>query len=303
MKALRFNEGKTKWSLVDFNSLKPMVDVLVFGANKYTKNFDLNFETLENICQQKSRANYVIKLKKLSQEECVNLAMIEFPEVKRNVSLVEKLEELKQKIYVIPAMKQQELKILQKLQIKSENIKNNTDKILILKKENENELLKDLKYQDTQKNNQDMNSYEDYPNMESVRIFTKQNVKEVAKYVEVKKGCTLIIVIEQDSIEEFFVVNATKELDCYKTVLTILEKLSCISKVEVNDTFVTITGKDNWKGGLDKSEILESIQRHLTALFDDEKDDPESKISHIGHIMCNCMFYSYHYVINKPTNK
>ena len=36
--ALRFNEGKRQWSLVDFKSLEPMVEVLEFGANKYAPN-------------------------------------------------------------------------------------------------------------------------------------------------------------------------------------------------------------------------------------------------------------------------
>ena len=37
-KALRFNDGKLQWSLVDFESLEPMVKVLEFGAKKYAPN-------------------------------------------------------------------------------------------------------------------------------------------------------------------------------------------------------------------------------------------------------------------------
>ena len=33
--AKRYNEGKPRWSLVDFRSLEPMVRVLEFGADKY----------------------------------------------------------------------------------------------------------------------------------------------------------------------------------------------------------------------------------------------------------------------------
>ena len=51
---------------------------------------------------------------------------------------------------------------------------------------------------------------------------------------------------------------------------------------------------ENWKVGLDEKEILESLSRHLFALMDGEKLDKESGLSHIGHIMCNAMFYSYH---------
>lgn len=32
---IRENEGKTRWSLVDFEALKPMVDTLEYGAEKY----------------------------------------------------------------------------------------------------------------------------------------------------------------------------------------------------------------------------------------------------------------------------
>lgn len=52
--------------------------------------------------------------------------------------------------------------------------------------------------------------------------------------------------------------------------------------------------RDNWKKGLDLNEILDSMQRHLSSLIDGQEFDEESKLHHIGHIMCNCMFYSYH---------
>lgn len=49
----------------------------------------------------------------------------------------------------------------------------------------------------------------------------------------------------------------------------------------------------NWQRGLDKMEILESLQRHVAKLFDGEDIDAESGLHHIGHIMCNAMFYSF----------
>lgn len=39
-KGLRYNEGKRKWSLVDFKALEPMVEVLEYGAHKYTVRDD-----------------------------------------------------------------------------------------------------------------------------------------------------------------------------------------------------------------------------------------------------------------------
>ena len=51
---------------------------------------------------------------------------------------------------------------------------------------------------------------------------------------------------------------------------------------------------DNWKNGMNRKKILESLQRHVSALFDGETVDPESGLNHIGHVMCNAMFYSYY---------
>jgi hypothetical protein len=51
---------------------------------------------------------------------------------------------------------------------------------------------------------------------------------------------------------------------------------------------------DNWKQGLHRGEVLESAQRHLIKLFEEEEEDPESKLLHAGHIMCNMMFYIYY---------
>ncbi len=56
---------------------------------------------------------------------------------------------------------------------------------------------------------------------------------------------------------------------------------------------------DNWKHGLDRKEILDSMMRHLGALIDGQEVDPESGEHHIGHIMCNCMFYSYFNITDK----
>ena len=50
----------------------------------------------------------------------------------------------------------------------------------------------------------------------------------------------------------------------------------------------------NWQKSMPLDKILESMQRHLAALFDGEEVDSESGISHMGHIQANAMFYNYH---------
>ncbi len=54
---------------------------------------------------------------------------------------------------------------------------------------------------------------------------------------------------------------------------------------------------DNWKKGMNRVKLLESIQRHVNALFNGEENDSDSKLHHIGHIMCNTMFYAF-YTLN-----
>jgi hypothetical protein len=46
---------------------------------------------------------------------------------------------------------------------------------------------------------------------------------------------------------------------------------------------------------MDLKEIEESAMRHLTAIIDGEDFDPETGELHIGHLMCNCLFWSYQY--------
>lgn len=56
----------------------------------------------------------------------------------------------------------------------------------------------------------------------------------------------------------------------------------------------------NWKKGLKWTEIQESMQRHMTAFFEEGQDtDKESKLYHVGHILCNAMFLSYMFLFRK----
>lgn len=57
----------------------------------------------------------------------------------------------------------------------------------------------------------------------------------------------------------------------------------------------------NWTKPMCKREILESMQRHLSSLFDGEEFDSESGLPHMGHIQANAMFYNYH--SKKESNK
>lgn len=55
----------------------------------------------------------------------------------------------------------------------------------------------------------------------------------------------------------------------------------------------------NWQKGLSYTEVCESLLRHVHAFLEGEDNDPESKIEHVGHILCNAMFLSYMFLFKK----
>jgi hypothetical protein len=55
----------------------------------------------------------------------------------------------------------------------------------------------------------------------------------------------------------------------------------------------------NWAKGMPVTEVSESLLRHMFAYLDGENLDSESKIEHLGHVMCNCMFL-IHIMREKP---
>lgn len=53
--------------------------------------------------------------------------------------------------------------------------------------------------------------------------------------------------------------------------------------------------RENWKNRMDLNKILDSAQRHLASMIDGETHDKESGELHAGHMLCNMMFWIYHY--------
>jgi hypothetical protein len=54
------------------------------------------------------------------------------------------------------------------------------------------------------------------------------------------------------------------------------------------------SGAHNWKLGMSKETIMNSLIRHIVAL-QNEDSDSESKCNHMGHVMCNAMFYLFYH--------
>lgn len=57
-RGLRYNNGKLKWSLVDYNALEPLVEVLEFGSKKYNPHNWKKGLLVTNICDSMLRHIY-----------------------------------------------------------------------------------------------------------------------------------------------------------------------------------------------------------------------------------------------------
>ena len=80
----------------------------------------------------------------------------------------------------------------------------------------------------------------------------------------------------------------------WKTRWSLVHFPSLEPLVEVLEFGAMKYAEDNWKKPMDKKQILNSMQRHIIRLMEDEELDSESNLKHIGHIMANCMMYSWH---------
>ena len=49
-------------------------------------------------------------------------------------------------------------------------------------------------------------------------------------------------------------------------------------------------GRDNWRGGMAWSRLLDAALRHITAFVDGEDLDPETGLSHLAHARCCLAF-------------
>ena len=75
-----------------------------------------------------------------------------------------------------------------------------------------------------------------------------------------------------------------------KPKLSLIDLKSLEPMAEVLEFGAKKYARDNWKKGFSISTILDSMLRHIAAIQDGEMIDPESGLSHIGHIQCNALF-------------
>lgn len=68
-KSLRYNTGKPQWTLVDFESLEPLVRVMEFGANKYARENWKKGLVLDQILESLARHLFALMKKEVVDPE------------------------------------------------------------------------------------------------------------------------------------------------------------------------------------------------------------------------------------------
>lgn len=304
-KAIRHNQGKPRWSLVDHQSLEPLVRVLEFGEQKYPNKTLISQEYLLSLFQlwkKENNVQIVIEKLELSQKDFVIPATQELIHQLKDVKSAVKKEELNLKIDAPLVQNLTELKIMKNLKQEFNFIKENILEEKKIKKKRDKEVEEDNLILNIKKKGEDIVLLQEFKNTEFQKIFITKKLKKVVKFVKDLKDYTLIMTMIQGNTEVFYVVNATTELDCLTIMFNFFKKLQIISQnLIIKDNFV-ITPGSNWKKGLDKTEILESLYRHLIKLMAGQELDDETKLHHIGHIMSNAMFYSYFDRLEKEKN-
>lgn len=286
----RNNTGKPQLSFISLDCLVPCAKVLEFGASKYTK-YTQNINDLGTICQKLSNALIAVTLKRLKLETDAVHVMIAIDAQQPGVDLVKELDESMLRAAASPVTKGLGLVIVPKSKPESENTRGSIAFEPILEKKSENEIESGIPIQPTKKPPNAQHFSADWRNTESLRNSISQEFPLDVKSVGVKKDYILTITIAQETIEEFYVENVTKDWDFLMIVLTILEGLPNTSFLEHSTKGIKIQdGRNNWKKGMPVTKILDSLLRHIGDLQNGKVLDDESKLAIIGHIQCNAMF-------------
>lgn len=107
--------------------------------------------------------------------------------------------------------------------------------------------------------------------------------------------CSVPRMIRKDSKEAGYDVEATETGTRYNSGKSQLSYMldadvAMIGMCDVFEFGAQKYDRNNWKKGLDTSEIMDSLLRHLTSYASGEVLDPESGLPHIDHITCNAVF-------------
>lgn len=254
--ALRYNEWKPQWSLVDFGSLEPMVRGLEYWAKKYTYLFPFTIDFLWKLAQ-------TIQIEKYIVEDSAEAVMINSWK-KLTLNIVSDKQ-------LILNLGLNEIQNITKLELES--------------------LLMSKKTQNDWKSGNDII----WGGIDLLWMNVMQWLVSDVKFVVPSKDFILTIVTKPDECVDVYVENVTNDYDSLMIISRDLQMLWYIWKeILIKDTWLQVSWRNNWQKWFPREKLLESMMRHMIALMDWEEIDPESGVPHVWLIQCNAMFYAYH---------
>lgn len=128
------------------------------------------------------------------------------------------------------------------------------------------------------------------------RLIVKDDTSPLQEYNLLEIGGAYLYATIQNLEIAHFKVKQNKALryNEWKIRWSLVDWKSMEPMVQVLEFGAKKYEEENWKKPMDKTQILNSAIRHLIAMMNGEENDPESGLPHVGHLMCNSMFYSFH---------
>ena len=292
----KFDSGKSRFSLLPKGAVNKIIDVLEFGAKKYTVIDFYDRITIGKIIENRiwlsmpsvSSAGIT---KEFSPRVVVQNA-IERSSIKYLHALAVKKRSLSQQkmedVVLVTSLKELP-NALWNLKL-NKNISELTENHQILKKGSERESESDAVILNTEKSKVNAQESETLRGTDSLCRNMSVFVSEDVQYAEVKNVHTLTTTIVQGNSETCFVVSAIKLSDCYKSLLILLEHYYSTS-ININEIGTVVQGANNWQE-VDNAEerYYNAAMRHIDLWWNGEKRDPETGIHHLAHAATNLFF-------------
>ena len=117
----------------------------------------------------------------------------------------------------------------------------------------------------------------------------------IAHYDIANVASDLVDFAAESFIALSYMSHMDEEADFVKALDSCID--SCIAKFGIDD-FLTLTakamesglavyGRNNWKGEIERSRLLDAGMRHLLAVLLDKFDNPDTGLSHFSHLFAN----------------
>jgi len=305
----KHDKNKPRWSLLPWKEISDIVEVLTAGANKYEQVIDYDSNCmLSSLEEELELCNNVlnvsnIKLSKTNHGSYVRHATTGLCDQrsKKSASTATEGNRYSAGTCAETAMISGSRKPTQATEIiNDETTRNGTKKTVTGRSktiESEEEKIQCAKPETDIQNS--LESLKREGSQRKQETFYWQSKKIDAQYAkEALKSAPYILImsIQQNWLEDIYVVGATTDLECLATLLKVLKEQYDIYRtlqhisIQNGKIVIKYTGDNNWMYVKPRSRYIDALFRHLTAWLDGEKDDPEDSFGHLAHAGCCLLF-------------